>query len=95
LEIVIAASEVEVLIRNAISCEHLEALDYKGGDHFQVLVVSADFQGKTLIDQHQMVHKALEPAMNSGALHAVQIKTETPESWKKKQANDDGLNVIQ
>ena len=44
------------------------------GDHFDIQVVSKKFEGKTLIEQHQMVHKALEKEMDRG-IHAVQITT--------------------
>ena len=44
-----------------------------GGDHFEVIVVSPAFQGKMLIEQHQLVHAALEPLKDK--VHAVKIKT--------------------
>ena len=66
-----------------------------GGDHFGVLVVSPVFEGKTLIEQHQLVHGSLEAAFSDGRLHAVQIKTETPASWAKKQSTSDGLNILE
>ena len=44
------------------------------GDHFEIFVSSKSFAGKSLIEQHQMVHKALESEMDRG-IHAVQIKT--------------------
>ena len=44
-----------------------------GGDHFQIIVLSPAFRGKTLIDQHQMVHASLEPLKDR--IHAVAIKT--------------------
>jgi len=47
-----------------------------GGDHFEVTVVSGAFRGKMLIDQHQMVHAALEPLKER--IHAVKIKTLIP-----------------
>ena len=47
-----------------------------GGDHFEVIVVSTAFQGKMLIEQHQLVHAALEPLKDK--VHAVKIRTLTP-----------------
>ena len=44
------------------------------GDHFEISVLCPGFAGKSLIQQHQMVHKALESEMDRG-IHAVQIKT--------------------
>ena len=44
------------------------------GDHFEIFFSSKSFAGKSLIQQHQMVHRALESEMDRG-IHAVQIKT--------------------
>ena len=44
-------------------------------DHYQVHIKSAQFQGKSMIQQHQMVYKALGERMG-GELHALSIKTE-------------------
>lgn len=78
-------SEVKALIQKSILDAHVEVTDTTGeSDHFQILVVSKEFQGKLLIDQHRMVQKSLESALSDGRIHAVQIKTETPESWSKK-----------
>lgn len=43
------------------------------GDHFQVIVFSEAFRGKTLIEQHQMVHASLETLKDQ--IHALAIKT--------------------
>lgn len=72
----ITPSEIKNLIGKAIPDAQVEVEDLTGGgDHFQILVVSAQFKGKLLIDQHRLVQKALEEAMNDGRIHAVQIKT--------------------
>jgi acid stress-induced BolA-like protein IbaG/YrbA len=54
-----------------------------GGDHFQVVVVSESFAGKGLIDQHQMVYGALKEAMGTERIHALALKTFTPEQWER------------
>ena len=51
-------------------------------DHFQVLIISPAFEGKTMVEQHQMVYKALGDLMKE-AIHALALKTYTPEQWKK------------
>ncbi|HCU26094.1 MAG TPA: BolA family transcriptional regulator, partial [Deltaproteobacteria bacterium] len=50
-------------------------------DHFQVLVISRLFEGKTMVEQHQLVYKALGDLMKE-AIHALALKTYTPEAWK-------------
>ena len=44
-------------------------------DHFNVTVRSIAFQGKTLIEQHQLVYGALRAALKDGRVHAVELKT--------------------
>jgi acid stress-induced BolA-like protein IbaG/YrbA len=53
-----------------------------GGDHLQAIVVSSQFEGKTLVKQHQMVYRAVESAMASEAIHALALKTYTPQEWE-------------
>jgi stress-induced morphogen len=45
------------------------------GDHFQVSVVSADFDGLPLIDQHRRVNDALSAALADGSIHELRIRT--------------------
>ncbi len=52
-------------------------------DHFQALVISEAFQGKTMVEQHQMVYAALGEFMKE-AIHALALKTFTPEQWKNQ-----------
>jgi len=56
-----------------------------GGDHYQVLVVSPAFAGRTLVQQHQLVYAAVREAMSSQAIHALALKTYTPEQWATAQ----------
>lgn len=52
-------------------------------DHYRATVVAASFQDKTLLEQHQLVYKALGEWM-AGPIHALSLATHTPESWAKK-----------
>ena len=45
------------------------------GDHFQVIVESADFDGVSLIDQHRRVNAALAAPLGDGSIHELRIKT--------------------
>jgi len=49
------------------------------GVHFQAYIVSAAFQGKTLIQRHRMVNALLQEHLDSGAVHAISLTTHTPE----------------
>ena len=53
------------------------------GQHFEALVVSDEFTGKSLVQRHQRVYQALGDRMR-GEIHALSMKTFTPEEWQKK-----------
>ena len=50
------------------------------GRHFDAVVVSEAFTGKTLLEQHRLVYDTLGDKMG-GDIHALTIKTYTPEQW--------------
>lgn len=56
-----------------------------GGDHYQVMLVSEAFRGLSLIKQHQLVYAALQAHLDSGAIHALALKTYSPEQWQQNQ----------
>jgi len=53
------------------------------GDHFEATVVSAAFEGKSKVQQHQMVYGSLGELMQ-GAVHALALRTFTPEQWAQQ-----------
>ncbi len=73
------ASEIESLIRAGIPDAEVRLEDLRGdGDHYAAYVSSAAFRGKSRVQQHQMVYKALQGSM-AGALHALAIQTSVPD----------------
>jgi stress-induced morphogen len=46
-----------------------------GGDHFQVTVASARFDGLPLIEQHRLVNQALAAPLGDGTIHELRIQT--------------------
>lgn len=46
--------------------------------HFAVEVLSPAFEGKSLVDQHQLVHDALEGRLTRD-IHAIELRTRVPE----------------
>lgn len=76
--------EIKSTLEKALPGSQVEVRDLTGGgDHFQVWVVSASFEGKGLLDQHQMVYGALKGAIGSDKIHAFALKTFTPEQWER------------
>ncbi len=54
------------------------------GQHFEAIVVSAEFVGLPLLKQHQRVMKALKAALETD-VHSILLKTFTPEDWGLKK----------
>lgn len=48
-------------------------------DHFQVQIISGAFEGKNLLDRQRFVYQALDEPMKDGRIHALEIKSHTPE----------------
>jgi acid stress-induced BolA-like protein IbaG/YrbA len=51
------------------------------GRHFNAIVISPDFSGKNRIQKQQLVYAALGNSIADGSLHALSMKTFTPEEW--------------
>ena len=74
-----AAAEIERLIKQSLPDAEVTIEDLRGdGDHYAAYVVSAAFAGKTRVQQHQLVYKALQGRMG-GELHALALQTSPPE----------------
>ena len=72
-----AVETLESLLRQAFpDAAELEVHDRTGGgDHFQVVVTSARFQGLSLVQQHRLVYDALAEPLADGTIHELRIKT--------------------
>ncbi|WP_448572966.1 BolA family protein [Trichothermofontia sp.] len=78
----VTPQEVTAMIQAQLPDAEIAVQDLTGGgDHYQVTVVSSQFAGKGLVQQHQMVYGALQQAMSTEAIHALALKTYTPETW--------------
>ena len=70
--------EIESLIKASLPDATVTIQDLAGdGDHYAAHVVSGAFQGKTRVQQHQMVYQALQGRMG-GELHALALQTSIP-----------------
>jgi acid stress-induced BolA-like protein IbaG/YrbA len=67
-------------IEAGLACEHVEVVG--DGQHFQALVVSAQFAGRSRVQRHQLVYAALGERMRE-EIHALSMQTLTPDEWKK------------
>lgn len=72
------AHDIEQLIRDALPDAEIRIEDLAGdGDHYAAYIASAQFAGKSRIQQHQLVYKALKGNMGE-ALHALALTTAIP-----------------
>ena len=79
----ISPQKVEEMILAELPDAQIQVQDLTGGgDHYQVTVISSQFAGKGLVQQHQLVYGALRQAMSTEAIHALALKTYTPETWQ-------------
>ena len=70
-------NKISELISSGLKHAHVEVTDTTGGgDHFSATVISDDFEGLSLVDQHQLVYKALGNYLTN-EIHALQLKTMT------------------
>ena len=74
----ITAQQVTLLIKDALPDAQIEVKDLGGGDHLEVNVVSAKFSGLSLVQQHQLVYGALKNELRTETIHALALKTSTP-----------------
>jgi acid stress-induced BolA-like protein IbaG/YrbA len=71
------SEQIKKIIAAGLSCEglHVEG----DGEHFEAILVSSGFAGKSRVQRQQMVNALLRPYFDSGELHALSMKTLTPE----------------
>jgi len=74
--------EVQARIEDALEdCEAAvgRARGQHDDDHLRATVVSPAFEGRSLVEQHQLVYDALGDAMTT-EIHALELTTRTPEN---------------
>ncbi len=73
------AGEIENMIREALPDAKITIRDLAGdGDHYAAEIISAEFIGKSRVQQHQIVYAALKGKMG-GELHALALQTSAPQ----------------
>jgi len=74
----VTKSEVISLITKKIPNSKVIVETFNGNDHLQVTVISNEFDGLSLVKQHQLVYSALKSELASEAIHALALKTQSP-----------------
>ena len=85
---------LEAKLREALSPTHLEVIDEShlhaghagardGGQHFRAVIVSEKFEGLNRVRAQQLVYQTVENWMGK-EIHALSMKTFTPEAWAEE-----------
>lgn len=75
---------IKQLIEEAIPGSRATVVDTGGGNHFEAVVVSKAFEGKPMIAQHRMVYDALDKSIADETIHALALRTMTPEQSERQ-----------
>ena len=75
----VTSESIKSHIEASLPCE-LVQVEGDDGYHFNAIIVSSEFRGKNMVQQHQLVYRALGERMKS-EIHALSMKTLTPEQW--------------
>jgi acid stress-induced BolA-like protein IbaG/YrbA len=80
------SQDIETLVRSGFPEAVVQVVDQVGdGNHFQAVVITPAFTGKSLVERHQLVYGSLKGAM-ADRIHALSIKAYTPDEWAQAQA---------
>lgn len=79
--LMLTPEQVKTYIEQGLACEHIELEG--DGQHFQALIVCAEFRGKNRVQRHQRVYQALGERMRE-EVHALSMQTLTPEEWREQ-----------
>ena len=73
--------KIKKTIESALPGDAVYVLDPQNdGQHLKAMVVSSSFEGQSILKQQQMVMQPIKDLF--GEVHALELKTFTPEKWK-------------
>lgn len=78
----VTPESIEKNIEQGMTTSYLKVVG--DGQHFEALIVSEEFAGLSRIQRQQRVNKTLGDRMD-GEIHALSMKTFTPQEWQEKQ----------
>ncbi len=70
--------DVRKYIEQGLACEFVQVVG--DGQHFEAVIVSPEFRGRSRVQRHQLVYRALGERMRE-EIHALSMQTLTPEDW--------------
>ncbi|MGH8680735.1 MAG: BolA family protein [Burkholderiales bacterium] len=75
--------DVQAYIEQGLGCELVQVAG--DGHHFEAVIVSPEFRGRSRVQRHQLVYRALGDRMRE-EIHALSMQTHTPEEWASTRA---------
>lgn len=77
----LSAQQLETYIKQGLECDYIR-VNGDDGTHFDAVIVSPAFEGKRMLQQHQLVYGALGDRMRA-EIHALSMQTYTPAQWQQ------------
>ena len=73
---------------------HMHSVPPGSESHFKVVVISQEFNGRRLVQRHQMIYSILADEL-AGGVHALALHTYTPDEWlEKRNETPDSPNCL-
>lgn len=91
---------IETIISENINATHVEIIDESHKhhvpedheSHFNILIISKEFQALSMLTRHRLLNKLLASEFNNG-LHALSLHLHTPVEWEaKRESRPDSPN---
>ena len=79
--------EIELKILQALPATRVEVTGSEA--HYSAVVVSSVFEGKTRIEQHQMIYALFRDEMANQTIHALALRTCTPGEWERETNQEE------
>jgi acid stress-induced BolA-like protein IbaG/YrbA len=74
--------DVQACIEQGLACDLVQVVG--DGHHFEAVIVSPEFRGRSRVQQHRLVYRALGERMRE-EVHALSMQTYTPEDWAARR----------
>ena len=71
----IREEDIESLLKEKLEIVNLDITDLKGGNHWELIIKSPNFNGLSRIKQHKMVYEILKEPLADESIHALVIKS--------------------
>lgn len=78
----VQATDIEQYIQQGLPCDAIKVTG--DGHHWEAVIVSQEFTGKNRVKRQQMVYATVRERMESNEIHALSLKTFTPEEWNQQ-----------